>query len=444
MTLESVILKNYRCFHEEQTARLAPLTLLVGENSTGKTSFLALLRALWDVAFREVAPDFREPPYDLGSFEDIVHDGSSRREANELFTAGFECRVAQLTGRNIQFRYAFKERQAIPFPVLRRLTADHEWLEADLEESEKPVLRFGAGTRQWERYPDTSIVSAFNTTNSSQMASLFYLCVVSGIHRDSEKLDDEVRSEESLWNRLMHLAGLTSQAYRGHSSYAGAPVRSRPRRTYDPARPYRDPEGENIPSYLANMSRQNVSEWGTLKTNLEEFGRDSGLFDEIHIDSLGNTTGSPFQVQIRKRLRNTQGNKRNLIDVGYGVSQALPVVTELLNPEPPPLFLLQQPEVHLHPSAQASLGGLFCSIASRDRQLVVETHSDFILDRILLDIRDKKTNLTADDVSILYFEPNNSDVTIHSLRIDDRATIIDPPDSYRRFFMDELRRSVGL
>ena len=444
MILESVILKNYRCFHEEQTARLAPLTLLVGENSTGKTSFLALLRALWDVAFREVAPDFREPPYDLGSFEDIVHDGSSRREANELFNAGFECRIAQLNGKRIQFRYDFKERQAIPFPVRRRLTADHEWLEADLEESEKPILRFGSGTRQWERYPDTSIVSSFNTPNSSQMTSLFHLCVISNIHKGSEKQNDEIRLQESVWNRLMHWAGVTSQAYRGHSSYAGAPVRSRPRRTYDPARPYRDPEGENIPSYLANMSRQNVSEWITLKTNLEEFGRDSGLFDEIHIDSLGNTTGSPFQVQIRKRLRNTQGNRRNLIDVGYGVSQALPVITELLNPEPPPLFLLQQPEVHLHPSAQASLGGLFCSVASRDRQLVVETHSDFILDRILLDIRDKKTNLTADDVSILYFEPNDLDVTIHSLQIDDRATIIDPPDSYRRFFMDELRRSVGL
>ena len=444
MTFEIVMLKNYRCFREEQTVRLAPLTLLVGENSTGKTSFLALLRALWDVAFREVAPDFREPPYDLGSFEDIVHDGGLRREANESFEAGFECRISQLNARKLQFKYAFKERQAIPFPVLRRLSADYEWLEADLEQSENPVLRFGAGTRQWERHLDTSIVSSLNTPNSSQMTGLFHLCVVSSIHPSNENVADEERSQDSLWNRLMHLAGVASQAYRGYNSYAGAPVRSRPRRTYDPARPYRDPEGENIPSYLANMSRQNISEWRTLKADLEEFGRESGLFDEIHIDSLGNTTGSPFQVQIRKRLKNAQGNRRNLIDVGYGVSQALPVITELLNPEPPPLFLLQQPEVHLHPSAQASLGSLFCSIASTNRQLVVETHSDFILDRILLDIRDKRTGLTPNDVSILYFEQNDLDVTIHSLRIDDRATIIDPPDSYRRFFMEELRRSVGL
>ena len=70
--MDSITLQNYRCFgSEEQTARLAPLTLLVGPNSTGKTSFLALIRALWDVAFREVVPNFREEPFDLGSFEEI-------------------------------------------------------------------------------------------------------------------------------------------------------------------------------------------------------------------------------------------------------------------------------------------------------------------------------------------------------------------------------------
>ena len=45
--MDEITLKNFRCFRDKQTARLAPLTLLVGENSTGKTSFLALIRALW-------------------------------------------------------------------------------------------------------------------------------------------------------------------------------------------------------------------------------------------------------------------------------------------------------------------------------------------------------------------------------------------------------------
>ena len=78
----------------------------------------------------------------------------------------------------------------------------------------------------------------------------------------------------------------------------------------------------------------------------------AGLFDEISIKPLGSRRSEPFQVQVRKfapggRLK---GPHRNLIDVGYGVSQVLPVITELLRADAPSTFLLQQPEVHLHPS----------------------------------------------------------------------------------------------
>ena len=87
--MDEVRLENFRCFREQQTARLAPLTLLVGENSTGKTSFLAMVRALnaifagvWDYSFKD-------PPYDLGSFDEIAHHrGGGGGRATE-FTAGF-------------------------------------------------------------------------------------------------------------------------------------------------------------------------------------------------------------------------------------------------------------------------------------------------------------------------------------------------------------------
>ena len=64
--MNTVTVENFRCFGEKQTVRLAPLTLLVGENSTGKTSFLALIRALWDMAYDSRTLDFREEPWDLG------------------------------------------------------------------------------------------------------------------------------------------------------------------------------------------------------------------------------------------------------------------------------------------------------------------------------------------------------------------------------------------
>ncbi len=436
--MDSVTVKNFRCFREEQTARMAPLTLLVGENSTGKTSFLALLRALWDVAFREVAPDFREALYDLGSFREMAYNRGSRGRRIDSFEAGFE---DQPRNRGpVRFKATFKERQGVPFPVSRSIAGRDLWLETELLEGENVVLKFGTQKKEWNHQFDVPFARVREDTQLVGLSTL--------LRMPRYAADDEPSTSDNeaigVLDKLRRIVPRNYLARRQRYPYVGAPVRSHPKRTYDPTRPYRDPEGGYIPTYLANMSRQDTAKWETLKGRLEEFGKQSGLFDEIHIDSLGKATGSPFQVHIRKYGKKSKGQTRNLIDVGYGVSQALPLITELLDPDPPSLFLLQQPEVHLHPSAQAALGTLFCSIASRERQLVVETHSDYILDRVLLDIRDKKTELAPEDVSILYFEPNDLDVTIHSLRLDDRGTIVDPPDSYRRFFMDELRRSVGL
>ena len=56
--LKEITLQDFRCFRAEQTARLAPLTLLVGENSTGKTSFLAGVRAILNIGHAISVPDF--------------------------------------------------------------------------------------------------------------------------------------------------------------------------------------------------------------------------------------------------------------------------------------------------------------------------------------------------------------------------------------------------
>ena len=156
----------------------------------------------------------------------------------------------------------------------------------------------------------------------------------------------------------------------------------------------------------------------------------------------GQRGSEPFQVQVRKSGGKLKGPWRNLIDVGYGVSQALPVITEMLREEAPSLFLLQQPEVHLHPSAQAALGSLFCQVAGPKRQLVVETHSDHLIDRVRMDVRDGVSELKPDDVSILYFERGDLDVNIRSLEIDEDGNIVGAPDGYRSFFMEETARSL--
>ena len=230
----------------------------------------------------------------------------------------------------------------------------------------------------------------------------------------------------------------------GEEIFAGAPVRSKPLRTYEPSRTISDPQGDNIPMYLADAFFEREKEWTDLKDRLEDFGKAAGLFDEIAIRPWGESSSEPFRVQVRKFGKRREGSWRNLTDVGYGVSQVLPVVIELLRETRVETFLLQQPEVHLHPSAQAALGSLFCQVVSAGCQLVVETHSDHLMDRIRLDVRDGISTLKPEDISILFFERKGQDVHIHSLRIDGEGNILGAPEGYRRFFMDETRRELRL
>ena len=450
--MDEITLKNFRCFREEQTAHLAPLTLLVGENSTGKTSFMAMIRVLWDVAYRRTAPDFKEEPYDLGSFDEIAHHRGGRGGRADTFEAGFaasrrrETRtdgtLKVATDRPYRFDVKFGRDGTAPVPVSRRFSCDDAWIGEDLKYDDWPPLIL-LGT------PNGSWIKEINPDPDYE-ASPF------GVDPDS--LDDRQGSEpptDEDWERLQRLSRTFDEVreFGRHKQrpYAGAPVRSKPQRTYDPARTTRDPEGDYVPMYLAEVFFQDKEEWNELKEALEKFGQASGLFDEISIKSFGRKTSEPFQVQIRKFGSRIKGPQRNLIDVGYGVSQVLPVVTELLRDRffpvmfdytTPPMFLLQQPEVHLHPSAQAALGSLFCQVAKPYRQLVIETHSDHLLDRVRMDVRDGTTDLKPDDVSILFFERKDLDVHIHSLRIDEEGNIEGAPGSYRRFFMEEVARSI--
>ena len=438
--MDRITLQNYRCFgSEEQSARLAPLTLLVGPNSTGKTSFLALIRALWDVAFREVVPNFREHPYDLGSWDDIVYDPGGRNTRPESFIARLVYREVDSKDHWMQFCAKFANRHTAPFPTVRSFKDARVAVGYFTEEdNEGPIerARYSLDGGEWQ---DCGFALA-NDTLAPFSLIFSSSSSWSGVNMLSRGGSNGVRNFLRRMTRPMESA---------RRPYSGSPVRSRPHRTYDPMLLAQDAEGDYIPSYLANLSRRSSDDWQSLKGKLEEFGSASQLFDEISVRSpFGTSDGDPFQIQVRKhsgpKSRRRKGPWRNLIDVGYGVSQALPVLTELLRPDGPTMFLLQQPEVHLHPQAQAALGTLFCNVAAGGRQLIIETHSDYIIDRVRMDVRDGTTGLKPEDVSILYFEPGDLNVKIHSIRIDQAGNVLDAPLSYGAFFMAETRRSIGL
>ena len=455
--MNKVTLKNFRCFREEQTARLAPLTLLVGENSTGKTSFMALLRALWEFAYIPRVPDFKEEPYDLGSFDEIVHHQLGKHGRATTFEAGFRFvpdEGAKTGSDPYWIEVTFDKRGTAPFPVKRRFSSANKdiWIEQEIKQEGAFQIHFGTPNGVWEhRFDFPALKYATTLPLDHYYLELFSddkllrkafednkLTSVSGPSKPGSLDQDKV---QDLIGSLFVTE--TKTDFFGKRLYPSAPVRSKPRRTYDPSRLTLDPEGGHIPMQLARLHFQDRGIWEKLKSTLESFGRYAGLFDEIEVKSFSEKESDPFQIQIgRFGGKGEESLRHNLIDVGYGVSQVLPVITELLIGGAPAMSLLQQPEVHLHPSAQAALGSLFCWIAKSSRQLIVETHSDHLLNRVRMDVRDGEAELKPEDVSILYFERGDLDVHIHSLSIDGEGNILGAPPSYGKFFMDEVERSL--
>jgi predicted ATPase len=109
----------------------------------------------------------------------------------------------------------------------------------------------------------------------------------------------------------------------------------------------------------------------------------------------------PAILQIRVTLFNEQWH--DITEVGFGLSQVLPVlVAGLLQPRQG-LFIVDLPEAHLHPRPQAELADFFCSIALTDRRVLVETHSDMFVNQLRL--RAEMTPELRDKIAVYFVDP---------------------------------------
>jgi predicted ATPase len=139
----------------------------------------------------------------------------------------------------------------------------------------------------------------------------------------------------------------------------------------------------------------------------------------------------PFQIQVA-----VAGPAVNLTDVGYGVSQALPIVVQSVLKTTSRVLLMQQPEVHLHPRAQAALGSFFAGLIEADERLVImETHSDYLVDRVRQEVASGK--LDRNKVQILFFDKPKLETKIYPITLDESGNIESAPETYRSFFLRE-------
>ena len=422
-----LLMEGFRCFAEPQEVPLAPLTFLVGGNSSGKTSFLAAVRLAWDVSKTGGAPDFGEEPFDLGSYRDISSFFGGRGGRAKKFSLGLSLPLTRprrtrtpASVQQIELKATFTQ-SSDDHPLLTRQTMVGAGCEIEITTDAAKgsavidaVLPSGASVR-------TDFPAGI------EPEQVWWLISFEERRRHQP---DEILSLTDADREALQDLSLSVEPMLGSRPVALAPVRARPKRTYDPRTPTLSPEGEHTPMMLSTF----LESGGEEQQNLIEFGKASGLFTTLKVRRFGTKGGVPFQLQA-----GTSGRARNIIDMGYGVSQALPIIVDTLNTQRSAVLLIQQPEVHLHPKAQAEIATFFVEqVRHRTAPIMVETHSDYIIDRARLLIREGA--IRSSDVQILFFSPKKTDVEIFPIALDDRGDVVDSPAEYREFFMEEQRR----
>ncbi len=168
----------------------------------------------------------------------------------------------------------------------------------------------------------------------------------------------------------------------------------------------------------------------------------------IDEDDLGDLHELYASLKTVKEFRLLDLNKGVLVapsDVGVGISQMVPVVVACLM-DPDGLIAIEQPELHIHPAIQVGLGDLFIeatqgrqSAVGPERSLLIETHSEHIMLRLLRRIREKTENelppgiegISPDDLAVIYVESGLDGVEFRLLRVDEEGEFRDRwPDGF--------------
>jgi hypothetical protein len=205
-------------------------------------------------------------------------------------------------------------------------------------------------------------------------------------------------------------------------------LRGNPRRTYP-----KTAAGPNFPGTFDTYTASIVRQWQEKgRPELGDLGNslaDLGLSWKVSARAIDDTQ---VELRVGRLTHSKRGGAQDLVsiaDVGFGVSQCLPVLVSLLVASPGQLVYLEQPEIHLHPKAQRRLAHLLCKAATRGVKLVVETHSALLIREVQTLVATKA--MSKDDVVLHWFRRSDEGATVvTSADLDDSGAYGDWPEDF--------------
>ena len=436
--LTALSLEHFKSWQQIKDMRLAPITGLFGSNSSGKTSILQLLLMLKQTVessdraqVLNLGGDDRSLAA-LGTFREVVHKHQTPGvlQWNVSWTLPQDLTVDDpeqvnatlFSGKNMQFHAEVTENDVGRMRVkkLQYRFAGHDFAMARKPEDEEKYslstepndFRFKRRKpgRAWDLPPP---VKCYGFPDQ-----------VRAYHQNAEFLADFELAFEELFSHIHYLGPLREYPKREYL-WAGAQPTDMGRR------------GEKaIDALLASRQRgEKISRGpGRKKLTVEEYValwlQELGLIHSFSVRPI--TKGSNlYQVWVRKVPDATEVL---ITDVGFGVSQILPVLVLCYYVPEGSILILEQPEIHLHPSVQTGLADVFIdAIETRKVQIVLESHSEYLLRRLQRRIAEEK--LSKDAAALYFCEIVDGTSCLTPLELDSYGNIGNWP---KDFFGDEF------
>ena len=440
--LQRLRIQGFKAWRDTGQLELAPLTILFGPNSSGKSSInhlLVMLKQTLRSPDRNSVLDLGDEstPVSLGSFRDLIfgHDLKRSLEFEQEWLLGSPMTVRDPRSRRTYLGDRLTFAATVRQPPRSRVaqsegfsyalaTDDGPELEVNLRRDPKRPTRWRLDAKGYE------LVRVRGRAWELPRPVQFYGFPSEALvyYQNSGFLSDlELALEQQL----------------GRISYLG-PLRSPPLRRYIWNGAVPEEVGLNganaVQAILAARGRSLNWRRGTKLQRFEaviaRWLKQMGLISEFRVVEIAPETDL-FEVRVKVR---PESDEVKLTDVGFGVSQVLPVIVQCFYAPPNSTVLIEQPELHLHPAVQASVADLFIDAvmareasAPRRVQLIVESHSEHLLRRLQRRVAEERI---APNTIAVYFASQGSDgAQIERLQIDEYGDILNwPPD----FFGNDL------
>lgn len=425
-------LKNFKAYRDSKLVPLKPLTFVVGANNSGKSSLLhailLLAQTLEDRTSLQAL--VTSGAYvDLGGYFDIIW-GAQKTDAKS-----FSIELS-LDERGAERRYRVRQGDSDALPTELRVGFTFDSARNAIVVTSSRVEGRGevfvAAHRSGKGYTAPHIGKAarerLNVTFRHFLPALLP-DRVSNWQRDDDALNYLFRSDEAwfTWTeelgRLAHVAPLREPVPR--FGILGKSLTSE-----------LGPGGEN----LLRVLRASDAESGTGERLAAEVG---GWISEKFgmLEALELVDVDPAGTILALLGDEREGiEKINLANMGEGLSQLLPIVARVLTTPEYGTLLIEQPEIHLHPAAQADLADLFISEGKHgNKQYIVETHSEHLLLRLRRRIAEGVVD--PDKVAVLYVERDGSKSSVRVLDLDADGHFDDWP---KGFFDERYREALAI